>query len=346
MYINKNYWFDKKVLVTGGASFIGSHLVDRLVNLGAKVTVVDNLSSGKLENLDQSLDKIKFFKKDLEWINLKEAIKMFSGNEIVFHLAAVHGGRGYINSHPADIVSNLAIDHHVFEACYRANVEKIVFASSACVYPLSLQSRIDDYLLKEEDSNPFNLNKPLGADLEYGWTKLMGEIQLISFIKQYDIKGAICRFVTVYGPRENETHAIIAFIYKAFERMDPYIVWGSGEQERDFTYVSDIVNGFILAAEKIDDGTPINLGTGIKYKIKDVIEKIFNIMKWRPRKIIYDETKPIGVLSRGLDISKAKKLIGYEPKISLEEGLKKTINWYIKTHKRTGKIDESKLWER
>ena len=128
--------------------------------------------------------------------------------------------------------------------------------------------------------------------------------------------------------------------------MDPYVIWGSGEQERDFTYVEDIVEGTILAAEKISDGSPINLGTGIKYKIKDVAELIFKIMGWRPKKIVFDTSKPVGVLSRGLDITKARRLLNWEPRFSLYEGLKRTIDWYVKTHKPKGYVDEKLLIER
>lgn len=341
-----NFYEGKKILVTGGASFIGSHLVDKLVELGADVTVVDNLRSGKLDNLKKSWDKIKFVKKDLEYIRLDELKSIFKGHEIVFHLAAVHGGRGYIHTHPADVCSNFAIDHHVFEASYLAEVERVVFASSACVYPPRLQSEIgSDYLLKEDDSNPFKLEEPLSADIEYGWAKLMGEVQLIAFIKQYGLKGCSVRFVTAYGPRENETHAIIALIYKAFERMDPYVIWGTGEQERDFTYVEDIVEGTLLAAEKVTDGTPINLGTGKRYKIKEVAEKIFKIMDWRPKKIVFDTSKPVGVISRALDISRAEKLLGWKPRFTLEDGLRRTIEWYIGTHTRKGYVDEKLLME-
>ena len=223
-------WQDYNVLVTGGASFIGSHLVDKLVNLGANVTVVDNLSSGKIENLYKSWNKIKFIKKDLEYL-LKDDIKnIFKDQQRVFHLAAVHGGRGYISTHPADVCSNFAIDHHVFEASLNANIEKVIFASTACVYPTKLQNNIGShYKLKERDTNPFKLDGFMSADIEYGWSKLMSEMQMISFKKQYGLKGCSLRFVTAYGPRENETHAIIALIYKAVEKMDPYEIWGSGQ---------------------------------------------------------------------------------------------------------------------
>jgi UDP-glucose 4-epimerase len=160
------------------------------------------------------------------------------------------------------------------------------------------------------------------------------------------MKGCSLRFVTAYGPRENETHAIIALIYKAFEKMDPYVIWGSGEQDRDFTYVSDIVEGTILAAEKVTDGTPINLGTGVRYKIKDVAAKIFDIIEWKPKRIIFDTSKPMGVASRALDIARAERLLGWTPKISLEEGLRRTIQSYIRTHEPKGYIDEKVLMER
>jgi UDP-glucose 4-epimerase len=189
------------------------------------------------------------------------------------------------------------------------------------------------------------LDEYLSADLEYGWAKLMGEVQLIAFIKQYGLKGCNVRFVTVYGPRENETHAIIAMIYKAFEKMDPYIIWGTGDQERDFTYIEDIVEGTLLAGEKISDGSSINLGTGVKHKIKYVAEKIFEIMDYRPKKIVYDVSKPTGVLSRALDISRAKELLGWRPRFSLEEGLRRTIQWYTRTHSWKGFIDEKILLE-
>jgi len=340
-------WKDKRVAVTGGASFIGSHLVDKLVELGARITVIDDFSSGTLENLSKSRHKINIVTLDLEWCNQSEIIEAFKDHEIVFHLAATHGGRGYINTHPADVSSNFAIDHHVFEASLKTSVERIVSASSACAYPPRLQDITDsNYLLKEDDSNPFRLNDPLSADIEYGWAKLIGEIQLIAFIKQYGMKGCSLRCVTAYGPRENETHAIIALIYKAFEKMDPYYIWGSGEQDRDFTYVSDIVDGTVKAAEKVTDGSPINLGTGVRYKVKDVAAKVFQAMGWKPTRIVFDTSKPTGVATRALDISKAKKLLDWQPKVHLEEGLRRTIQWYTKTHARKGYVDEKVLMER
>jgi len=344
---SQNFWNETNVLVTGGASFIGSHLVDKLVSLGSKVTVVDNLSSGTLENLDQSKEKITFLNQDLEYISKPDLDKVFRDQEIVFHLAAVHGGRGYITTHPADVSSNYSIDHHVFEGCNDSNVENLVFASTACVYPTKLQDTIgSDYKLKEQDADPTDLDKLMSADIEYGWEKLMSEMQLNAFKKQYGLKGCPVRFVTAYGPRENETHAIIALIYKAIEKMNPYQIWGDGNQERDFTYVEDIVDGTVLAAEKITDGTPINLGTGNRYKMVDVVNMIFKILNWKPDKLEFDTSKPVGALSRALDNERANNLLGWTPKFNLEDGLRKTIDWYKNSHKIEGNVDQDILLER
>jgi nucleoside-diphosphate-sugar epimerase len=342
-------WIQRNVLVTGGASFIGSHLVDKLVTLGSKVTVVDDLSSGNLENLSASQSKIKFIKKDLEYIEKDETRSIFRDQNIIFHMAAVHGGRGYIQNHPADVCSNLSIDHHVFEAAADngSSVENLVFASTACVYPPSMQDKLgSNYRLVESDSEPTRLEGHMSADIEYGWGKLMSEMQLNAFIKQYGMKGCPVRFVTAYGPRENETHAIIALIYKAMRKMDPYKIWGNGQQERDFTYVQDIVDGTILAAERIFDGTPINLGTGQKHKLIDVAKTIFNLVKWQPTSIKFEPSMPVGPLSRALDNTRARELLGWQPRFSLEEGLNKTIEWYRQILKNTDYITKDMLLER
>ena len=342
-------WADKNVVVTGGASFIGSHLVDKLVSLEANVTIVDNLSSGKVENLSPVKNRVKFIKKDLEYIRKDELKEIFNNQNIIFHLAAIHGGRGYIQSHPADVCSNLSIDHHVFEAASESggSMENLVFASSACVYPPDMQRKTGTkYQLKENDSDPRMLASYMSADIEYGWGKLMSEMQLNAFINQYGLKGCPVRFVTTYGPRENETHAIIALIYKAMRKMDPYTIWGDGQQERDFTYVEDIVEGTILASERVFDGSPINLGTGQKHKLIDVAERIFSLIDWKPSTIKFERSMPVGPLSRALDITKAKKLLNWEPRVSLEDGLKKTIEWYMQTHMNNDRQSKDLLLER
>jgi UDP-glucose 4-epimerase len=228
----------------------------------------------------------------------------------------------------------MILDQLVFEEAHKAGVKKICFASSACVYPSHLQAETgSNYLLREEDADPFVRDRAF-ADLEYGWAKLMGEMGLKAYYKEYGLKTSVVRIFTAYGPRENETHAIIALISKAFVKMDPYSIWGTGKQDRNFTYVQDIVDALILAASKIEDGTPINAGRDDRITINEAAELIFDIVGWRPKRIRHDLEKPQGVASRAADLTRARELLGYNPKISYEEGFKKTIEWYYSTKDR------------
>lgn len=329
------YWNGKKVLVTGGASFIGSHLVDKLVSLGATVCVADNLSSGKLENLQDSMNSIKFQKGDLG--DRAFARNVIEGNETVFHLAACHGGRGFIDTHPADCASNLVLDGIVFDEAWQARVERVCYASSACVYPVQHQKKPvagKTIYLKEEWADPFK-EGGASADGEYGWAKLMGEMALRAYWKQYGMKSVSCRLFTAYGERENETHSIIALIAKAFIQMDPYEVWGDGQQDRNFTYVGDTVDGMMRAAEKIEDATAVNLGTAEHIKIIDVVNMIFKETGFSPQSISYDTSKPVGVFSRAADLTQTRDLLNWEPMTSFEDGLRRTIKWYNATHDAT-----------
>lgn len=326
----------KSVLVTGGASFIGSHLVDQLLEDGNSVRVADDFSSGSLSNLEYSFENTKkgeWKTDDLEVIkgDLKDkqfTKLMMNDIDVVYHLAALHGGRGYIESHPAQCCTNMILDQLVFEEANNAGVKNITFASSACVYPTYLQeSSGSSYLLKEDDADPFVRDKAF-ADLEYGWAKFMGEMALRAYHKQYGIKTSAVRIFTAYGPRENETHAIIALIAKALLHMDPYPIWGNGEQDRNFTYVTDIVDALIAASNNIEDGSPINAGRSDRVTINETVEILFDIIGWRPKNIHHDLTKPQGVASRAADLTNAKKTLGWEPKIDYYEGFKKTIEWY------------------
>ena len=231
-------WKGQHVLVTGGASFIGSHLVDALVARGATVRVVDNLSSGRRENLAAHLERgaIEFVEGDL--LDPGVADRAIRGVGIVFHLAADHGGRGYVDLHQAACASNLLLDGIVFHACRKAGVDKVVYASSGCVYPNHLQTDVSRSLFLTEDM----VGPPFDADNMYGWAKLMGELTLKAYRQDWGLKSASCRYFTVYGDRGHENHAVMAMIARAFVGQDPYVVWGNGEQIRNWTHVSDIVS--------------------------------------------------------------------------------------------------------
>ena len=329
-------WKNKSVLVTGGASFIGSHLVDSLLGRGAVVKVADDFSSGQLSNLEYDLvgvgyglwkfGNLSVWRGDLKDKRFTES--MVQDVDVIFHLAASHGGRGYIHSHPAECCTNMTLDQLVFEEAAKAGVDKICYASSACVYPSYLQTEIgSSYLLKEEDADPFVRDKAF-ADLEYGWSKLMGEMALKAYHRQYGLKTSSVRIFTAYGPRENETHAIIALIAKAFIKMDPFFIWGTGEQDRNFTYVQDIADVMLLAAEKIDDGSAVNAGRDDRITINQAADLVFELMDWRPKKISHDHSKPQGVASRAADLTRARKILSWNPRFSYKEGFKRTIEWY------------------
>ena len=317
-------WATQKVLVTGGASFIGSHLVDALVERGARVRIVDDLSSGRLENIQGHLanGQVEFIQADLREPGVARAA--MQDVQVVFHLAADHGGRGYVDLHQAGPASNLFLDGLVFWEAMQAGVEKVVFASSGCVYPNFLQSDPDKEVYLTEDL----VKPPYDADNMYGWAKLMGELTLRACCQEYGLKTASCRYFTVYGPRGVENHAIIAMIAKAFIGQNPFEVWGDGTQVRNWTYIDDIVRGTVLAAEKIDDGTAINLGTMERIRVMDAVKMVLEYTGHRAE-IRLRPDMPTGPLNRVADNSLAKKLLDWEPGVKFVDGLHRTIDWYF-----------------
>jgi len=313
-----------KCLVTGGASFIGSHLVERLLVEGARVRVADDLSSGRLANLDAVAEDIEFLEGDLRHMDF--AYRATRDCQLVFHLAAAHGGRGYIATHPADCANNMALDNIVFQAAADSGVEQVVYTSSACVYPTDIQC---DRQLLHESMASFTERGGAYADEEYGWAKLMGELSLRAYHRQYGLDAASARLSTAYGPRENESHALIALIAKALARQDPFEIWGSGEQTRGFTYVDDIVEGVLRAAVYIHDATVVNVGTDEFVSLNRIAETIFDVLGWRPvNGIHHDLDKPVGVQHRALDISHARARTGWYPETSLRHGIERTVEWY------------------
>jgi len=322
-------WERKKVLITGGTSFIGSHLADALVARGAQVHVVDDLTSGKLSNIESHVKsgRITFTQADLREPGVTRAA--MKGIHVVFHLAADHGGRGYVDLHQAGPASNLFLDGLVFWEALKASVEKVVYASSGCVYPNYMQTDVKkEIYLREEYVKP-----PHDADNMYGWAKLMAELTLQAYHREHGLDAASCRYFTVYGPRGVENHAVIAMIARAFVGQDPFEVWGDGNQIRNWTYVDDIVSGTILSAEKINDGTAVNLGTMERVRVIDAARMVLEYSGHKAE-IRLRPDMPTGPANRVADNALAKKLLGWEPKISFHEGLRKTTDWYAATHQR------------
>lgn len=319
------FWKGKKVLVTGGAGFIGSYVVEQLVEKKADVltTVIDNLQSGELRNLKKIRDRIKFVRADLR--NMKDCLKICKGNEIVMNLAARIGGIEYNRFHPGTMFrDNMIISLNVLDAARQVGVERFLAVSSACVYPRNCTIPTPEEEGFKDSPEPTNDG--------YGWAKRMVEFIGGAYHREFRMKVAIARPYNCYGPRDHfdaETgHVIPALIKKVFDGQNPLIVWGDGEQSRAFIYVEDLARGLIEVTEKYAICDAINIGTDEEIKIKDLVKLIIELSGKNP-KIYFDTSAPEGHPRRNCDNRKAKEKIGFEAKMSLKDGLKKTFEWYI-----------------
>jgi nucleoside-diphosphate-sugar epimerase len=318
-------WSTKKILVTGGASFIGSHLIDRLAAKGAaRILVVDDLSSGELENIRTHIDSgvTEFVQRDLLVPGAAE--ESVHDIDVVFHLAAIHGGRGYVEFHQAECAKNLTLDGMLINAAQRVGVEKFVFASSGCVYPNYVQQDLSQELYLTEEM----AGAPYDSDGMYGWAKLMAEMTLQTFHSTYGMNAVSCRFFTVYGERGVENHAVMAMIARAFIGQDPFEIWGDGTQVRNWTYVGDIVDGIILCAEKINDATPVNLGTMERTSVMEAAQAVLRYTGHKA-KITLRPDMPTGPLNRIASNELAMRILDWEPSMRFIDGLHRTIDWYF-----------------
>jgi nucleoside-diphosphate-sugar epimerase len=301
-----------KIFLTGAAGMLASEIISNFKKQGAVLILRD--IHQRLPDIDK-LDVTDAGEVAAQIKNVKP--------DYVFHLAADHGGRGYVDLHQVECSTNLILDGMIFKAAYEARVQKVVYASSGCVYPNHIQMNPADEIFLTEDM----VGPPYDADNLYGWAKLMGELTLKSYYKQFGMKSACCRYFTVYGPRGVENHAVIAMIARAFIGDDPFEVWGTGEQVRNWTYIDDIVAGTILAAEKIDDATAINLGTTERIRVMDAVDEVLRYTGHKA-KIVTRPEMPTGPLNRVADNSLAKKLLGWQPVVNFMDGLHRTIDWY------------------
>ncbi len=314
-------WPRTHALVTGGASFIGSTLVDALLARDAKVRIIDNLSSGLRTNVQEG--RVEFLEGDL--LDVDQTRRAMAGIDVVFHLAADHGGRGYVDLHNVECSTNLLLDAQVFREAAAAGVRKVVFASSGCVYPNFIQNDVREELYLTED----RVGPPYDADNMYGWAKLMAEMSLQHYCERGLLEGVSCRYFTVYGPRGKEDHAVMAMIARALIGQDPFEVWGTGEQLRNWTYVDDIVEGTIRCAERIADGTAVNLGTMERTRVADAARWVLECMgRDVPLRFLPD--MPTGPYNRIASNRLAKQRLDWEPAVPFREGVVKTVEWYVK----------------
>lgn len=311
--MSKNYWSDKKVLVTGGKGFLGSHLVDKLKSLRPKsIRIVDT----------NKYDLRKY----------EDCLKVTKNIDVVIHLAAKVGGIGYNREFPADLYDdNILMCTFMMKAGRVNKVKKYVALGTVCAYP-----KFTPIPFKEEnlwDGYPEETNAP------YGLAKKMQLVQAQSYREQYGFNAIYLLPVNLYGPKDNfkleSSHVIPALIKKFTEakslNQKSVTVWGTGRATREFLYVKDAVEGILMACEEYNKSDPVNLGSGSEISIKSLAQLIKKLVDYKGS-IVWDKSKPDGQPRRKLSTVKAKKEFGFTSKTTFAKGLKETIEWY-KTQK-------------
>ncbi len=306
----------KKILITGGNGFLGSVLVGKLLERGVPR---ENIFTPRASELDLT-----------KWEN---CVKAVAGQQLVIHLAAVVGGIGANMQHPGKFFyENLMMGVQLMEAAWQAGVEKFVAIGTVCAYP-----KFTPVPFKEDDlwsGYPEETNAP------YGLAKKMLLVQSQAYRQEYGFNSVFLLPVNLYGPNDNfdpaASHVIPALIKKvadAIENKQEYITaWGTGSASREFLYVDDAAEGIIAATEKYEKSDPVNLGSSFEITIKDLITTICRLMNFTGD-VRWDPTKPDGQPRRKLDVTRAEKEFGFKSKVSFEEGLQRTIDWYLQNKK-------------
>lgn len=306
-----DFWTGKRVTVTGGAGFVGSHIVDRLNQLGALPLVPRRA--------------------EYDFTRPDAAERWFQDNptDIVIHGAAYYGGIWINQLYPAKIYyENLVMGAHLMEAARVAGVDKFVGIGTACSYPGYLEGEL-------KESNLWD-GPPHETVRNYGLTKKMMAVQGWAYKKQYDFNSIHLILTNLYGPRDtfnpDRSHVVSALIRKwveAWQAKAPQVeVWGTGRPIREFLYVEDCVEGILLAAEKYNDTEPLNIGTGVGTSIRELAETINDVVGFEGE-MVWNTSKPDGQMLKVLDVTRMKAELGWLPPTSLRDGLKKTIDWYI-----------------
>lgn len=317
-------WDKKRVLVAGGAGLIGSHLARILASRGADVCVADNLSSGSPKNIEDIKNKVKFVSADLRKEN--NCAKLTKGRDYIFQLAANMGGIGYITAVGADIMrDNILINVNMLQTSFENKVKGYFYSSSACVYPEFRQKDAAVTPLKESDAIPAE------PDQFYGWEKLVTEKICEAYQKDYGMNIRIARFHNVYGEvytafDKDKGKAPCHIIMKALRYPgQEFVIWGDGKQTRSFLYIDDCIAGVLKLMES-NYLKPVNIGSDRLVTIDELAQIVIKI-SGKNITIKHDLSKPQGVRGRNADITLVRKEVGWEPKISLEEGMRRTYEW-------------------
>lgn len=312
----------KVVAVTGGAGFIGSHLVDSLLARGCRVIVLDSLARGNLSNLPFNNEQLAL--KNIDLVSSATLEREIEDVEVLFDLAAKSPGNRDLYKNPADLVStNVGITLNVARAVSNVGVGRVVFASSSCVY--DHEKAVVPHI--ESDVGLSKLSY-------YGWSKLMGEAIYSAYAEQYGLGACVARIFNAYGPRESlrSPHVVPEFIMKAFECKKgsrTFEILGDGTQTRSFLFVSDAVEGLIRLAES-GLSEPVNFGSPREVSIRELATLVLEEVGAKASAItlISNPGPPGDIRNRSPDISKANSLLGWKPNVELKEGLRITTKWW------------------
>ncbi len=311
----------KKVLVTGGAGFVGVNLIKRLVEAGAIIRATLHQKDAVLKD-----DRIEYIKCDL---TMSEDCKRACADmEYVFLCAAVTSGAAVMEKTPlVHLTPNLVMNVQMLEAAYGAGVKKVLFISSNTVYPVS-----DDPVEENDVTNEF-----FEKYFVVGWMKRFSEIicEMYSTKIKKPMDTVVVRPANIYGPHDDfdweSSHVLPALIRRVVERHDPIRVWGDGRDIKDFIYIDDFVDGLLISMDKISGFDVVNIASGQQFRLRDVLDLIVRLDGFGHAKIEYDTSKPTMLPKRLIDPSKAEKLLDFKTKTPIEEGLKNTIQWYRST---------------
>ena len=328
---------DKNIIITGGAGFIGSKLAKELIQKGVKITIFDNFITGNMNNLKEIQGDINLIKGDIK--NYDAVRKSLEGQDIVVHEAFPYAKVSQSIEHQY-IEDSYIGTFNILKASLYENIEKVIYGSSVAVYG-------------QQQYLPLDENHPITPNYPYGVSKYACEKLCASFSKSYNLNTVSLRYFNVYGPfYTNLSHSAVLTFMKCVLNNEPPIIYGDGNQTRDYTYIDDIVTGTVLAiVKKTKPGDVFNLGSGQSVRIIDLAQKIIDVSgknlkpKYATEKEYrhFDKTLPWGITKKigdkyidtrnfVADISKTSKLLGYAPKVSLDEGLGITLKWVNKMY--------------
>ena len=315
-----SFFRHKKILVTGAAGFVGKHLIERLAVAEAIILATYHTSEPIFKH-----PAVTYLKADLT--RQDDCLKAVAGADLVFHCAASTSGAAVITSSPlTHVTPNIVMNALMLNAAYDARVKKFLWLGSSTAYPSN-----EDHPLHE---NEIMNGEPFEKYFCVGWMKRYTEVLCRTYGEKLSpaMTTIVLRPTNIYGPGDkfdpSRSHVLPALVRKVVDGQDPLEVWGTGNDERDLIYISDMIDAMMSAMEKVDHYDTFNIGSGESHSVKDILDLILKAYNSPRPRIVFDPTKPSTIPRRCVDVSKAEKILGFKTKVSLQEGIRRTIDGY------------------